>query len=45
MRDQLQQAFAALDDEGDVSAFRALFAADAQWLGVPGSGIDGTTPI
>ena len=45
MLDRLQQAFAALDDDGDVSAFRELFAEDAQWLGVPGSGVDGTTPI
>jgi ketosteroid isomerase-like protein len=44
MREQLQQAFAALDDAGDVSAFRELFAEDAQWLGVEGSSFDGTTP-
>jgi len=41
--DRLEQAFAALDS-GDASAFRELFAAEAQWLGVPGSGVDGSTP-
>lgn len=42
--DRLGQAFAALD-RGDISGFRELFAEDARWLGVPGSGIDGRTPI
>jgi ketosteroid isomerase-like protein len=42
--DRLQQAFAALNG-GDSGAFRNLFAEDAQWLGVPGSGVDGSTPI
>ena len=42
MREQVYQAFASLDGEGDVSAFRELFAEDAQWLGVPG--LDGATP-
>jgi hypothetical protein len=41
---RLAQAFAALDD-GDIGAFEALFAPAGQWLGVPGSGIDGATPI
>jgi ketosteroid isomerase-like protein len=41
--ERLKSAFAALDD-GDVSVFRDLFAEDAQWLGVPGSNIDGSTP-
>ena len=41
--DRLEQAFAALD-RGDVSGFRELFAEEAQWLGVPGSGFDGATP-
>ena len=42
MRADLEAAFAALDDRGDVGPFRELFADNAQWLGVPGS--DGTTP-
>ena len=41
---RLEQAFAALDD-GDVGPFEALFAADGQWLGVPGSSLEGATPI
>lgn len=41
--DRLAEAFAALN-VGDVSPFRDLFLDDAQWLGVPGSGIDGATP-
>jgi ketosteroid isomerase-like protein len=41
---RLRQAFAALD-EGDITGFRDLFAEEAVWLGVPGSGIDGFTPI
>jgi ketosteroid isomerase-like protein len=41
--DRLREAFAALD-RGDSAAFRKLFAADAQWLGVSGSGFDGETP-
>ena len=40
----LERAFAALND-GDASVFRALFAEEAQWLGVPGSGFRGETPI
>ena len=42
--DRLRRAFASLD-QGDVSGFRDLFVADAQWLGVPGSGLEGETPI
>jgi ketosteroid isomerase-like protein len=42
--DRLKRAFAALDG-GDPSVFRELFAEEAQWLGVPGSGVDGATPI
>jgi len=42
--DRLEQAFAALNS-GDASAFRELFAEHGRWLGVPGSGIDGSTPI
>jgi ketosteroid isomerase-like protein len=42
--EQLRQAFAALDG-GDVGGFRDLFAEDAQWLGVPGRGWEGETPI
>jgi ketosteroid isomerase-like protein len=41
--DRLAAAFAALNG-GDASAFRDLFAADAQWLGIPGSGFEGETP-
>jgi hypothetical protein len=41
---RLERAFAALD-AGDGSGFRDLFAEDARWLGVPGSGIDGATPV
>jgi ketosteroid isomerase-like protein len=41
---RLAQAFAALDG-GDLDAFEALFAPDGQWLGVPGSGFEGATPI
>jgi ketosteroid isomerase-like protein len=41
---RLEQAFAALAD-GDVRVFEALFAPDGQWLGVPGSGFEGATPI
>jgi ketosteroid isomerase-like protein len=40
---RLEQAFTALNG-GDLSGFRDLFAEDAQWLGVPGSGFDGGTP-
>ena len=40
----LERAFAALDD-GDVGPFEALFAPDGRWLGVPGSGYEGATPI
>jgi len=42
--DRLEKAFAALN-AGDPSAFRELFAENGQWLGVPGSGINGVTPI
>lgn len=42
--DRLEQAFAALDD-GDVGPFEALFTPDGQWLGVPGGGFEGATPI
>jgi ketosteroid isomerase-like protein len=41
---RLRAAFAALD-RGDVEPFEALFRADGQWLGVPGRGWDGATPI
>lgn len=42
--DRLADAFAALD-RGDVGVFRDLLAEDAQWLGVPGTGWGGETPI
>ena len=41
---RLEEAFAALG-AGDLGAFEELFAADGQWLGVPGSGFEGATPI
>lgn len=41
--DRLADAFAALD-RGDVGGFRALFADDSRWLGVPGRGFEGATP-
>lgn len=41
---RLRSAFAALD-EGDLGPFEALFRPDAQWLGVPGRGWNGETPI
>lgn len=41
---RLRDAFAALDD-GDLGPFEALFRPDAQWLGVPGRGWNGETPI
>jgi ketosteroid isomerase-like protein len=41
---RLEEAFAALD-RGDLGGFEALFTPDAQWLGVPGSGFEGETPI
>jgi ketosteroid isomerase-like protein len=40
---RLREAFAALD-RGDTSVFRQLFAPEARWLGVPGSGWGGETP-
>jgi ketosteroid isomerase-like protein len=40
----IRRAFAALD-RGGVEEFERLFADGAQWLGVPGSGVEGTTPI
>jgi len=42
--DAIRQAFAELD-RGSVELFQRLFAGGAQWLGVPGSGMDGATPI
>jgi ketosteroid isomerase-like protein len=41
-RQLIRDAFAALA-EGDLQAFEGLFDADAEWLGVPGAGGDGTT--
>jgi hypothetical protein len=41
---RLEQAFAALG-EGDLGPFEELFAPGGQWLGVPGSGYEGATPI
>lgn len=41
--DLITAAFAALN-RGDVSGFRDLFAEDAQWLGVAGTGFEGETP-
>ena len=42
--ERLRRAFAALDG-GSVDEFEALFSAGGEWLGIPGSGIDGATPI
>ena len=42
--DLLERAFVALNG-GDPSVFRGLLAEEAQWLGVPGSGFAGETPI
>jgi hypothetical protein len=42
--DRLEQAFSALNG-GDATAFNELFAEHGQWLGIPGSGVDGATPI
>lgn len=42
--ERLREGLEALD-RGGVARLGALFAADAQWLGVPGTGIDGATPI
>ena len=42
--DRLRHAFEAFGT-GDLSGFRELLAEDAQWLGVPGSGPAGETPI
>lgn len=41
--DRLTDAFARLE-RGDGDGFRGLFLPAAQWLGVPGSGVDGSTP-
>jgi ketosteroid isomerase-like protein len=40
----VRAAFAALD-RGAAAELESLFSADAQWLGVPGMGVDGSTPI
>lgn len=40
----LERAFAALGD-GDVGPFESLFAEEGRWLGIPGSGFEGETPI
>jgi ketosteroid isomerase-like protein len=40
----VREGLAALD-RGDIAALETLFAADAQWLGVSGMGVDGSTPI
>jgi ketosteroid isomerase-like protein len=42
--ERVREAFGALG-RGDFGAVRDLFAEDGQWLGVPGSGFGGTTPI
>ena len=42
--ERLEQAFTALNG-GDPTGFEELFAEHGQWLGFPGSGIDGATPI
>jgi ketosteroid isomerase-like protein len=40
---RLQESFDRLG-AGDINGFRDLFADDAQWRGVPGSGWEGETP-
>jgi ketosteroid isomerase-like protein len=42
--ERLRVAFESLD-RGDLSEFGSLFADGARWLGVPGSGFNGETPI
>jgi ketosteroid isomerase-like protein len=42
--EQLRDAFAALD-RGDLTVFKELFRADAQWRGIEGMGHDGETPL
>jgi ketosteroid isomerase-like protein len=41
---RLTDAFAALD-RGDLTVFKELFRADAQWRGIEGMGHDGETPL
>lgn len=40
----LRRAYAALD-AGRIPELEACFSEGAQWLGIPGSGVDGATPI
>jgi len=42
--DAIRAAYTALNG-GDLEPFRRLLAPDAQWLGVPGRGWAGETPI
>jgi ketosteroid isomerase-like protein len=42
--ERIRRAYDALD-RGDAAEFDELFAKDAQWLGAPGSAMDGETPI
>jgi ketosteroid isomerase-like protein len=42
--EKVREAFTSLNS-GSPDAFEALFAADGQWLGVPGTGYEGATPI
>jgi hypothetical protein len=39
----IEQAFVSFA-RGDLGPFESLFAPEAQWIGVPGSGWDGETP-
>jgi ketosteroid isomerase-like protein len=41
---RLREGFAALE-RGRLAEIETLFAERAQWLGVPGSGWEGATPI
>jgi hypothetical protein len=41
--EKIREAYLRLDD-GNVDEFETLFAAGAQWLGLPGTGFEGDTP-
>ena len=42
--DSIRNAYAALNG-GDLEPFRELLVPEAQWLGIPGRGWAGETPI
>jgi hypothetical protein len=41
--EKIREAYLRLDG-GSVAEFETLFAAGAQWLGIPGTGFEGETP-